>query len=153
MVGVSNNSRRCRARVRTLLRWTLPTVGAGLAVVLTGSAAAAAGLSVISTTPASATTNTPLTWDITTADATPTSCQLDRAGVVVDPLADCVDSVSYDVSALAGGSYTLTVWNDTAAAVGAGATPETQTSSIDVAPVAPSPIAPAGPSTDRSPRA
>ncbi|MDQ1694661.1 MAG: large repetitive protein, partial [Frankiaceae bacterium] len=152
MVGVLQRFRRGHARARAFSRCLLPAAGAAFVVALSAQTAHAAGLDVTPTTPAGATTATALTWDITTSDSTPTSCELRRGATVVDPLSDCGPSVSYDVSAEPGGTYTLVVDNDTAAAVAGGATPETASSSIDVAPPAPSPSAPAtNPDNDRSP--
>jgi len=54
----------------------LPTAGA-VAIVLAGASQAhAAGLQVTSTTPAGATTTTPLTWDVTVTDPAASACQL-----------------------------------------------------------------------------
>src|SRR3954452_19963766 len=114
VVGESAFSRRDWARMRVASRWLLPTAGAAFAVLLSAQAAHASITDVTSTTPAGATTETPLTWDITT-DGTPTSCLLDREGVEVAPLDDC--PTSYDVSARPAGTFTLTVYNDTKAAV------------------------------------
>ena len=72
-----------------MLRGFLLTTGAGAAVVLAAGSASAAGLSVTPTYPANPTTETPLTWDITTTDGSPTSCELDLGATVVSPLTDC----------------------------------------------------------------
>src|SRR5690349_961125 len=137
---------RGHARFRAASRCLLSGLVAATAITLTATPALATGLAITPTTPAGATTNTPLTWDISTSDATPTSCELDRGATVVNALADCAGSVSYDVSSDVAGTYTLVAYNDTAANVTAGATPETQSSSVDVLPTAPTPTAPATPS-------
>jgi hypothetical protein len=141
--------------VRVISRCLLPAAAAAITVALSTGTAHAAGLDVTSTTPTGATTTTSLTWDITTTDSTPTSCELQRGAVVVDPLTDCGPSVSYDVSGQPSGTYTLVVDNDTAAAVAGGATPETVSNSVDVATPTPGPALrpPAvSPDNDRTPK-
>jgi hypothetical protein len=138
VVGIRGLSGRDESRMRVASRWLLPTAGAAFAVVLSAQAAHATNLALTPTTPAGATTNTPLTWDITSADGSPTSCRLDDAnGTAIAPLADCDTSVSYNVSTEPAGTFTLVVYNDTKSAVDGGATPETATSPVTVLPPAP----------------
>ncbi|HEX3907059.1 MAG TPA: Ig-like domain-containing protein [Mycobacteriales bacterium] len=91
----------------------------------------------ITSSPASPTTATPLTWTFTST-ATATSCELDRGGSVVSALADCTSgdpSATFDVSSQPGGSYTFTVFDADAADVDGGTASDSST--VDVAPVAP----------------
>src|SRR4051794_10825536 len=145
--------------MRTASRWTLrafvPATGAMIALALAAGNADAAGLAVTSTTPASPTTDTPLTWDVTTTDGSPTSCELHygaATGAVVDPVTDCGPTVTYSVVGQPAGAYTLVAYEATAADVTAGVSAPTASSSVDVAPPAPTPSGPTGPSQDRSPQ-
>ena len=152
VVGDCATVSRRAAVLRGAARWLLPAAGAAIGVLLSAQAAHAdAVLSVVFTTPGSVTTATPLTWDVTAADSSPTSCELSRAGTVVAPLADCPGSFTYDPATTGAGVYTLTVYDDTADNVANGATPETATNIVSVAPTTPTPSGPSGPATDRTP--
>ncbi|HEY1732825.1 MAG TPA: Ig-like domain-containing protein, partial [Acidimicrobiales bacterium] len=103
----------------------------------------------IDSAPTAATTATPLAWTFSGAD--PASCELDNGPTTVVALADCTSPTNYDVSADAGGSYTLTVYAAAAVDVVVGTTPSA-TSTVDVAPVAPTiTAAPTSPDNDTTP--
>ena len=65
---------------------------------------------------------------------------------------DCGPTVTYSVNGGPAGTYTLVAYGDTAANVMAGSNPKTLSSSIAVAPVAPTPSGPTGPSNNRAPQ-
>src|SRR5947209_11748298 len=116
-------SAHLRVASRWMLRASVPATGTVLALALGAGSADAAGLSVTSTTAANATTSTPLTWDVTTTDGSPTSCELHygaASGAVVDPVTDCGPSVTYSVAGQPAGTYTLVVYEAAAADVTAG---------------------------------
>src|SRR5205807_9255077 len=144
------------ARWRTVSRWMLRAfllaTGGAAAIVLGAGAAFAAVLTVTYTGAANPTTDTPLTWSVSQNTGGPMSCELDFGTTVVSPLADCGPTVTYSVKGGPAGTYTLVAYGDTAANVTAGSNPKTLSSSIAVAPVAPTPSGPTGPSNNRAPQ-
>jgi large repetitive protein len=139
-----------RAVPRWLLRGMLLTTGGAAAVVLGASASFAATLTVTYTGAPAPTTNTPLTWNVSQNPAGQMSCELDFGATVVSALADCGPSVTYSVAGRPAGTYTLVAYGDAAANV-TGAS-KTLSSSIAVAPIAPTPSGPTGPSNNRAPQ-
>jgi predicted phage tail protein len=142
----------------------LPTAGAAAMVLAAAGQAHAAGIQVTSTTPAGATTTTPLTWDVTSTDPAATSCQLNAdtgtGPVPVGALEACPftgnaadpQEVSYAVPNAQPGIYTLTAYDAAVASVDVATTPSaTSPTGIDVHPLAPSLSGPAGPSNVRQP--
>ncbi len=122
----------------------------GASVLTIAAAPALAGPNPsIDSSPSNATTATALEW--TFSNANPASCELTNGATTVVALTDCTSPADYDVSADAGGSYTFTVYASDAADVVVGTTPSA-TSTVDVAPVAPTiTIAPTTPDNDPTP--
>ena len=133
-----------------MLRGFLLTTGGAAAVALGASAAYASTLTVTYTGASNPTTSTPLTWSVSQNPAAQMSCELDFGATVVYPLADGGPTVTYSVAGMAAGTYTLVAYGD-AAANGTGTT-KTLSSSIAVAPIAPTPSGPTGPSNNRAPQ-
>src|SRR3954447_9419795 len=156
VVGVYGMRRRVGAGLRTASRWMLraflPVTGGAAAIVLGAGAASAAVLTVTYTGAPNPTTATPLTWSVSQNTGAPMSCELDLGATVVAPLADCGPTVTYSVSGGPAGTYTLVAYGDTAANVLAGSNPKTLSSSVAVAPVAPTPTGMGGPSNNRAPQ-
>jgi predicted phage tail protein len=115
--------------------------------------AGGSGSPAITSSPSSPTTADPLTWAFTSSAAA-TSCELDRGTTVVSALATCVSddpSATFDVSGQPGGSYTFTVYD--AAAVDVVTDTPSDTSTVDVAPPAPTVVRSTdSPGTSRSPQ-
>jgi hypothetical protein len=139
----------------TWSRWLLLVLSIVTLLMTTAAPADAGGAGSspdITSAPVSPTTATPLTWAFTSSAAA-TSCELVRGTTVVSALATCVSgapSATFDVSADPGGSYTFTVYDADAADVN-GTTPS-DTSTVDVAPVAPTVSrTTASPGSSRSP--
>ena len=154
MVGVYAVRRRGGAGLRTASRWVLRglllTTGGAAAAALSANAAFAGTLTVTYTGAANPTTNTPLTWSVTQNPAGQMSCELDFGATVVSPLANCGPTVTYSVVGRPAGTYTLVAYGDAAANVTG--TSKTLSSSIAVAPIAPTPSGPTGPSNNRAPQ-
>jgi predicted phage tail protein len=103
----------------------------------------------VDSSPTSPTTATPLEWSF--SNASPASCELTEGATTISALADCTSPADFDVSADAGGSYTFTVYGAAAADVVVGTTPSA-TSTVDVAPVAPTiTSSPTSPNNDPTP--
>jgi large repetitive protein len=103
----------------------------------------------IDSSPSGASTATSLEW--TFSNASPASCELTEGATTISALADCSSPADFDVSSDAGGSYTFTVYAAAAADVVVGTTPAA-TSTVDVAPVAPTITAsPPSPHNDPTP--
>src|SRR5436305_5890047 len=146
--------RRGVAGVRTASRWMLRgfllTAGGAAAVAIAAGPAFAGTLTVTYTGAPNPTTSTPLTWNVSQNPAGQMSCELDFGATVVSPLADCGPTVTYSVAGRAAGTYTLVAYGDPAATVTG--TSKTLSSSIAVAPIAPTPSGPTGPSNNRAPQ-
>src|SRR4051794_23126826 len=146
-------SQRVHARVRVCSRWLLPAAGVAAGVLLSTQAAHAAVTGVAPHGPTTVTSDTPLSWDITTGVGSPISCQLEHDGTAVGSPVDCDPAQTYDVPAQPPGAYTLTVFDADAASVDV-STPGTSrmtSTAFHVTPPAPQSTAPASPSNDRSP--
>ncbi len=133
---------------RALSAAVVMLLGAGAFTVAAVPASAGPGPSIDSS-PTNATTATPLEW--TFSNATPASCELAEGATTISALADCTSPADFDVSADAGGSYTFTVYAAAAADVVVGTT-ASATSTVNVAPVAPTITAsPTSPDNDSTP--
>jgi large repetitive protein len=133
-----------------MLRGFLLATGGAAAVALGAGPAFAGTLTVTYTGAANPTTTTPLTWSVTQNPAAQMSCELDFGATVVSPLANCGPTVTYSVAGRPAGTYTLVAYADSAANVTG--TSKTLSSSIAVAPIAPTPSGPTGPSNVRAPQ-
>src|SRR3954454_3295194 len=150
VVGVSVSRGPRRAVMRTTVRWMLPTAGAVGFVLASASGAHAGGALVHSTSPATTTVGSALTWAVDASLLDPTTtCGLQRSDgsastetSVTSACQDAVTAGTTDVSytPTEPGAYTLVVYpnGDATAGVSADAT-------VSVAPVAPTLTGPTGP--------
>ncbi len=131
-----------RARVRVSSRWILPAAGAAAGILLSTQAAHAAVTGVSPHGATTVTSDSPLSWDITTDGSSPISCQLNHDGSAVGSPLACNTTQPLVVPAQPPGDYTLTATD---------ATTSMTSTAVHVVPLAPQPTAPASPSNSLSP--